>query len=209
MAPRRRDRVRAPSPQRRLLGGGPHGGDAGPQGAVLRLRRDRPPGRHHGASRHAAAVPGYGARGGVRGGAAWRSTGGRVPEAVAPGAGRRHGEQHPPGWSGALLSGGSERRFRGSAPGGRVLAGDGENESPARQLLPDCADQPGYGGDRRGGGEPGQIKGGADPQVRRGGPRPPSFPPSFFPSGPAPAPYVTLLLDRASWSIAAYLFFAP
>src|ERR1022692_1237694 len=200
MAPGRRDRVRAASAQRWRLGGGPHGGDAGPQGAVLRLWRDRSLGRHHGASRHAVAVPGYGAGGGLRGGAAWRPAGGRVPQAVASGAGRRHREQHPPGWSGALLSGGSERRFRGSATARRVHAGDGENEPPARQLLSDCADQSGYGGDRGGGGQPGPVKRlvGQVGNLRAG----------CLPAQ-APAPYATILLDRASWSIAAYLFFAP
>jgi glucokinase len=50
------------------VGGRPHGGDAGRQGELLRVRRTRPSGRHHGPSRDAAALPGYGAGRGVRGG---------------------------------------------------------------------------------------------------------------------------------------------
>ena len=48
------------------LGGRPHRRHARRQGALLRLRRTRPPGRHHGPPRHAAALPGHGAGRGLR-----------------------------------------------------------------------------------------------------------------------------------------------
>ena len=39
----------------------------------------------------------------------------------------------------------------------RLHAGHGEDESAARQLLPDCAHQPRHGGDRRGRSQPGKV----------------------------------------------------
>ena len=59
------DRVWAVPVSAGVVGSGALGGDAGRQGALLRVRRARAHGRHHGAPGDAAAVSGYGAGRGV------------------------------------------------------------------------------------------------------------------------------------------------
>ena len=54
--------LRALSVYGRAVGGWAHGGDARPEGEILRLRRARASGRHHGQPGDAAAISGHGAR---------------------------------------------------------------------------------------------------------------------------------------------------
>ena len=116
LVPGRRHRLRALSPGRRRLGGRPHGGDARPQGALLRLRRHGAPGRHHGKPRHAPALPRHGAGRSLRRRTSRRHPRRGVRQPLAPGAGRRHRHRGPPGRRRPVLHCRSERRFRGPEP---------------------------------------------------------------------------------------------
>ena len=93
----RRHRLRPLSAGGRRVGRRPHGGDARSQGTVLRLRRRRPSGRHHGPRGHAAPVSRHGAGRSLRRGQGRRRALRRVREALAPRAGGRHRHQHSPG----------------------------------------------------------------------------------------------------------------